>query len=123
MSTTAAPRTSTSATRTVPAPRQSPDTASERVLVVSARPDTSGLAAAQVLAERLGGAAAHSGDAELTSMLRGATQVIVLDPSSLRAKLTRDPAFSAPADVAARRDLLNRLVPFQNRVTWMTRPA
>lgn len=106
---------------TIPAPRENSDEA--RVLVVAARPDSSGLAAAEVLAERIGGAAAHSGNAELGTMLRGASEVIVLDPSSLRARMTRDRAFSAHADAAARRELLTRLAPFQDRVRWMTRPA
>ncbi|MDD7923885.1 hypothetical protein [Actinomycetospora chibensis] len=116
-----------SATRPLPtdvtlsAPRETGDEA--RVLVIAARPDSSGLAAAEVLAERVGGAAAHSGDAELGTKAGRAAQVIVLDPSSLRAKMTRDRAFSAPAGAAARRDLLNRLAPFQDRVRWMTRPA
>ena len=106
---------------TIPAPRENSD--ERRVLVVAARPDESGLAAAEVLAERIGGEAAHSGTADLGTKLRGAAQVIVLDPGSLRAKMTRDRAFSAPADASARRDLLTRLAPYQDRVRWMTRPA
>ena len=35
----------------------------------------------------------------------------------------RDRAFTAPADPAARRDLLSRLAPHQDRVRWMTSPA
>lgn len=106
---------------TIPAPRQSSDEAP--VLVVAARPDARGLAAAEVLAERLGGAATTSRDADLETRLRGAAKVIVLDPSPVRARLTRDRAFTAPADPAARRDLLGRLVPHQDRVRWMTSPA
>ncbi|PVZ09370.1 hypothetical protein [Actinomycetospora cinnamomea] len=92
------------------------------VLVVAARPDARGLAAAEVLADRLGGAAAHSRTVDLDARLRGASTVIVLDPSPIRAKLTRDSAFTAPADSAARRDLISRLAPHQSRVRWMTRP-
>lgn len=105
----------------VPTPRQSSDDA--HLLVVAARPDDRGLAAAQVLADRLGGAAAHSRDTELDSRLRGASQVIVLDPGAVRARLTKDEAFSAPADAAARRSLLSRLAPYQDRVSWLSRPA
>ncbi|GAA4875716.1 hypothetical protein [Actinomycetospora straminea] len=94
-----------------------------RVLVVAARPDARGLAAAQVRADRLGGVAAHSQDADLDRKLRSASRVIVLDPGAVRARLTRDQAFTAPADPAARRDLLSRLAPFQDRVRWETRPA
>jgi len=106
---------------TLPAPRQHSDEG--RVLVVAARPDARGLAAAEVLADRVGGAATHSRDADLETRLRGASQVIVLDPGPVRARLTRDQAFTAPADPAARRDLLSRLAPHQDRVRWMTRPA
>ncbi|CAA9286517.1 MAG: hypothetical protein AVDCRST_MAG54-4080 [uncultured Actinomycetospora sp.] len=105
----------------VPAPRQSSGEAP--VLVVAARPDARGLAAAEVLADRVGGAAATSRDADLETRLRGAAKVIVLDPSPVRARLTRDRAFTAPADPAARRDLLSRLAPHQDRVRWMTSPA
>lgn len=106
---------------TVPAPRQSSDEA--RVLVVAARPDARGLAAAQVLADRMGGAAAQSRDTDLETRVRGAAEVIVLDPSAMRARMTRDQAFTAPAEAADRRALLTRLAPHQDRVRWMTRPA
>ena len=113
-------------TPTRPAPTHlsaSRQTTDAGVLVVAARPDDRGLAAAEVLAARLGGTAAHPRDADLDTKVRGASKVIVLDPTSMRARLTRDPAFAAPADPAARRDLLNRLAPHQDRVRWMTRPA
>jgi hypothetical protein len=102
-------------------PRQSSGEAP--VLVVAARPDARGLAAAEALADRVGGAATTSRDADLETRLRGAAKVIVLDPSQMRARLTRDRAFSAPADPAARRDLLSRLAPHQDRVRWVTRPG
>jgi len=105
----------------VPAPRQSSDEAT--VLVIAARSDARGLAAAEVLADRMGGAAVHSRDTDLETRLRGASKVIVLDPSAMRARMTRDQAFTAPADSADRRALLNRLAPHQDRVRWMTRPA
>lgn len=105
----------------VPAPRQVP--APDRVLVVAARPDATGLAAAQVLADRVGGEATHSGADGLEAAVRAAGRVIVLDPGALRARLTRDRAFTATADSSARRDLLARLAPYQDRVRWMSRPA
>jgi hypothetical protein len=104
---------------TAPAARPSSE---DHVLVVAARPDTTGLAAAQVLADRLGADATHAGATGLDAAVRSAAEVIVLDPS-LRARLTRDPAFTAKADPAARRDLLSRLAPYQDRVRWMSRPA
>jgi hypothetical protein len=105
---------------TAPAARPSSE---DHVLVVAARPDSTGLAAAQVLAERLGADATHAGATGLDAAVRDAAEVIVLDPS-LRARLTRrDPAFTAKADPAARRDLLSRLAPYQDRVRWMSRPA
>ena len=119
------PRTMSSPTRsapsdvTVPTTRRSPE---DHVLVVAARPDATGLAAAQVLADRVGGEATHAGATGLDAAVRGAAKVIVLDPS-LRARLTRDPAFTAKADPSARRDLISRLAPYQDRVRWMSRPA
>jgi hypothetical protein len=104
---------------TAPAARPSSEA---HVLVVAARPDSTGLAAAQVLAERLGADATHAGATGLDAAVRDAAEVIVLDPS-LRARLTRDPAFTAKADPASRRDLLSRLAPYQDRVRWMSRPA
>lgn len=118
MSTPAAPRTTTPS---VPAPRQPSET--DSVLVVAARPDATGLAAAQVLADRVGGAATHAGDHGLETAVRAAREVIVLDPGALRARLTRDRAFTATAGPAARRDLLTRLAPYQDRVRWLSRPA
>ncbi|WP_285658581.1 hypothetical protein [Actinomycetospora sp. NBRC 106375] len=105
---------------TVPAPRQSSDEAP--VLVVAARPDATGLAAAQVLADRMGAEATHGGAQGLDAAVRAAAKVIVLDPGGVRARLTRDRAFTAPAAAGARRDLINRLAPYQNRVRWMSRP-
>ena len=93
------------------------------VLVVAARPDATGLAAAQVLADRMGAEATHSGAKGLDAAVRAAGQVIVLDPGAVRARLTRDRAFTAPAAVSARRDLINRLAPYQDRVRWTRRPA
>jgi len=98
----------------------------QRTLIVAARPDTLGLEAARSYAERLGGdeiPAVHAGDAHLEDYVREADSVVVLDPGTLRARLTRDPAFTAPADGAARRALLARLAPFQDRVRWLAGPS
>jgi hypothetical protein len=65
----------------------------------------------------------HAGDAHLEDYVREADSVVVLDPGTLRARLTRDPAFTAPADGAARRALLARLAPFQDRVRWLAGPS
>lgn len=96
-----------------------------RTLVVAARPDACGLDAARTYADRLGGAetpAVHAGDAHLEQLVREADRVLVLDPGSLRARLTRDRAFTAHADASARRALLARLAPYQDRVHWMSGP-
>jgi electron transfer flavoprotein alpha/beta subunit len=98
----------------------------QRTLIVAARPDTLGLEAARRYADRLGGdeiPAVHAGDAHLEDYVREADSVVVLDPGTLRARLTRDPAFTAPADGAARRALLARLAPFQDRVRWLAGPS
>lgn len=99
------------------------DAPTRPVLVIAARPDTSGLAAAQVFADRVGGTATHAGAAGLDDEIRAAARVIVLDPGTVRARLTRDRAFSATAAPGARRDLIMRLAPYQDRVRWMSRPA
>lgn len=121
MTTPATGRTPAATAPSVPAPRQVPDAA--RVLVVAARPDATGLAAAQAYAERVGGEATHAGATGLDAAVREASRVLVLDPGALRAKVTRDRAFTATADPAARRDLLSRLAPYQDRVRWLSRPA
>jgi hypothetical protein len=119
------PCTMSSPTRPAPSDVTVPESrpsAEDNVLVVAARPDATGLAAAKVLADRVGGEATHAGATGLDAAVRSAAKVIVLDPS-LRARLTRDPAFTAKADPAARRDLINRLAPYRDRVRWMSRPA
>jgi hypothetical protein len=100
-----------------------PATSPSSLLVIAARPDPSGLAAAQVFADRVGGTATHAGAAGLDHEVRAAARVIVLDPGTVRARLTRDRAFTATAAPGARRDLIMRLAPYQDRVRWMSRPA
>lgn len=121
MTTRAAGTTPAATALSVPAPRETPD--AERVLVVAARPDADGLAAAQVYADRVGGEATHAGAKGLDAAVREASKVLVLDPSAMRARVTRDRAFTATAAPAARRDLLTRLAPYQDRVSWLSRPA
>lgn len=95
----------------------------DRVLVVAARPDACGLDAARRYAERIGGRAAHAGDACLDDQVRLADRVIVLDPGVLRARLTRDRAFTASASASARRALIARLAPYRERVRWLAGPG
>ena len=77
----------------------------------------------QVYADRVGGEATHAGAKGLDAAVREASKVLVLDPSAMRARMTRDRAFTATAAPAARRDLLTRLAPYQDRVSWLSRPA
>ena len=121
MTTRAAGTTPAATTPSVPAPRVTPD--AERVLVVAARPDETGLAAAQAYADRVGGEATHAGAKGLDAAVREASKVLVLDPGAVRARMTRDRAFTATADSASRRRLLTRLAPYQDRVSWLSRPA
>jgi hypothetical protein len=121
MTTRAAGRTPAANAMPLPAPRPVPD--AERVLVVAARPDETGLAAAQVYADRVGGEATHAGATGLDAAVAHASKVVVLDPGAMRARMTRDRAFTATADPAARRTLLSRLAPYQDRVSWLSRPA
>ncbi|GAA4911124.1 hypothetical protein EV188_10350 [Actinomycetospora succinea] len=121
MTTRAAGRTPAATALPVPSPRETPD--AERVLVVAARPDETGLAAAQVYADRVGGEATHAGATGLDAAVREASTVVVLDPGAMRARMTRDRAFTATADPASRRHLLSQLAPYQDRVSWLSRPA